>query len=92
MTKNAIDKYGYCGYGIGFHRRSTFLSPDGGFGQTVLIFGVDMSSSAHIDNKKKDTLVLGKGPIQSLEHTVTAEKMYSINFSAAKKKFCLSVY
>ena len=51
-----------------------------------------MSSSAHIDNKKKDTLVLGKRPIQSLEHTVTAEKMYSINFSAAKKKFCLSVY
>ena len=27
--------------------------PGGGFGQNVLIFGVDMSSSAHIDNKKK---------------------------------------
>ena len=31
------------------------------YGQNVLILGVDMSSSAHIDNKKKDILVLGKG-------------------------------
>ena len=31
-----------------------------------------MSSSAHIDNKKKDILILGKRPIQGLEHTVTA--------------------
>ena len=40
-----------------------------------------MSSSAHIDNKKKDILVLGKGLTQGLEHTLTAEKMYSINSS-----------
>ena len=54
LTKNAdIDKYGYSGYGIGFDRRSSFSFPGGGFGQNVLIFGVDMSSSAHIDNKKK---------------------------------------
>ena len=32
------------------------------FGQNVLMFGVDMSSSAHIDNKKKTILVLGIGP------------------------------
>ena len=31
------------------------------YGQNVLILGVDMSSSADIDNKKKDILVLGKG-------------------------------
>ena len=47
-----------------------------------------MSSSAHIDNKKKDILVLGKGPTHGLEHTLTAEKMYSINFTVTKKKFC----
>ena len=40
-----------------------------------------MSSSAHIDNNKKDILNLGKGPTQLLEHTLTAEKMYSINFT-----------
>ena len=63
------DKYGYSGYGIGFDRRSSLSFPSGGFGQNVLIFGVDMSSSAHIDNKGIDTLVLGKGPIQGLKHT-----------------------
>ena len=46
-----------------------------------------MSSSAHIDNKKKDILVLGKGPTQGLEHTLTAEKMYSINFTVTENKF-----
>ena len=82
MTKNAdFDKYGYSGYGIGFDRKSAFSFPGTGFGQNVLLFGADMSSSAHIDNQKKDILVLGKGPIQGLEHTLTAEKMYSINFT-----------
>ena len=49
-----------------------------------------MSFSAHIDNKKKDILVLG--PTQGLEHILTAEKMYSIDFTVAKKKFCLSLH
>ena len=54
LTKNAdIDKYGYSGYGIGFDRRGSFSFPGGGYGQNVLIFGVDMSFSAHIDNNKK---------------------------------------
>ena len=44
-----------------------------------------MSSYAHIDNKKKDT-VLWKGPTQGLEHMLTAEKMYSINFTVTRKK------
>ena len=47
-------------------------------------FGVDVSFSAHIDNEKKDKLVLGKRPTQGLEHTLTAEKMYSINFTVTK--------
>ena len=37
-----------------------------GSGQNVLIFGVDISSSGHIDNKKKDILVLGKRPTHGL--------------------------
>ena len=78
--------------GLGLIEKEVFLFPGGGFGQNVLIFGVDMSSSAHIDNKKKDILVLGKGPTQGLEHTLTAEKMYSINFTVTKNKFCLSLH
>ena len=49
-----------------------------------------MSSSTKIDNRKKDILILGNGPTQGLEHTLSAEKMYSINFTLTKKKFCLS--
>ena len=93
MTRNSdINKYGYSGYGIGFDRKSHFSFPNGGFGQNLIIFGVDMSSSAHVDNKKKDILIRGKGPMQGLEHTLTAEEMYSINFTVSKKKFCLSLH
>ena len=54
MTKIAdIDKYKYSGSGIGFDRRSSFSRPSGGDGQNVIIFGVDMSSSAKIDNRRK---------------------------------------
>ena len=52
-----------------------------GFGRNVIIFIVDISSSAHIDYNKK-------GPTQELEHTLTAEKLYSINFTEHIKKFC----
>ena len=63
MTKNVdIDNYGYSGNAIGFDRKSGFSFPGTGFGQNVLVSGADMSFSARIDNKKKDILVLGKGP------------------------------
>ena len=39
--------------------------------------------------KKKYILLLGKGPTQGLDHTITAEKMYSINFTVIKKKFAI---
>ena len=51
-----------------------------------------MSSSAHIDSKKNDILVPWKGPAEGLEHTLTAEKMYWINFTVTKRKFCLSLH
>ena len=50
-----------------------------------------MSLSTRIDNGKKDILILGKGPTQGLEHTLSAEKMYSINFTKENIKFCLNL-
>ena len=51
-----------------------------------------MSSSSKIDNKKKNILILGKGPTQELgEHSLSAEKTYSINFTKVNTKFCLSL-
>ena len=37
-------------------------------------------------------MILVKGPTQGLEHTLSAEKMYSINFTENNKKFCLSLH
>ena len=52
-----------------------------------------MNSSIHVDNKGKDILILGKGPTQGLgEHSLTAEKMCSINFSKNNTKFCWSLH
>ena len=63
LTKNAdLDRYKYTGYGIGFDSRSEFLFTDESYGKNVIIFGADMSSSVHVDNKGKDILVLGEGP------------------------------
>ena len=37
-------------------------------------------------------LVLGIGPTQGLEHTLTDKTMYSINFTVTKNKFCVSLH
>ena len=51
-----------------------------------------MSSLTKIEYRKKDILILGKGPTLGLEHRMSAEKMYSINFTKQNKKFCLSLH
>ena len=67
LTKNTdINKYKYSGYGIAFDRQGNFSFPGNGLGRNVIIFGVDMSSSTKIDNRKKDILILGKSPTQGL--------------------------
>ena len=44
-------------------------------------------------NRKKDILILGKGPTQELDDTtLTAKKEYAINFGEEHRKFCLSLY
>ena len=54
---------------------------------------VDTSSSVHIDNKKKDILILGFGATQGLHNTtLIAEAQYSINFLRSQRKFCLSLH
>ena len=51
-----------------------------------------MNSSVHVNNKKKYILILGENITQRLDDTtLTVEKKYSINFTASKKKFCLSL-
>ena len=72
----------YSSGGIAFDRAVSWS-----FGSDFLrnvIFGVDNSSSSHIYNCKKNYLVLGEGPTDSInDSTSTAEKRFSINFSKA---------
>ena len=94
LTKNVnLDKYEYSGYSIGFDSRSQILWTDGSYRKNVIIFGVDNSSSVHIDGRNKNILVLGEGPTQGLEDaTITAEAKYPINFTESEKRFVLSLH
>ena len=59
LTKHAdIDQHKCSGFGIGFDRKGEF-SFGNGFGRECIIFGADMSSSVHANNKTKNILVLG---------------------------------
>ena len=93
LTKNAdLDKYKHSKYSIGFDSHSEFSFADGSLGKNVIL-GADMSSPAHIDNKNKDILILGKGPTQGLDDTtLKAVAKYSINFMQPRKRFVLSLH
>ena len=69
-----------------------FSHPISGTGRNVIIFREDMSSSTKTDRRKKDILILGKGLTQGLEYTLSAKKMYSINFTINNKKICLNLH
>ena len=84
LTKNAdINKNGYSGYGIGFDIKGSFSFQSSEYGQNVIVVRVLLL----ILIIKKDILMLGIGPTQGLEKTLTAEKMYSVNFTEKIKNF-----
>ena len=93
FTKHVdIDQYKYSGHGIEFDRKGDF-SFGNGFGRNCIIFGAEMGSSIHANNKTKNILVLGKDFVQGLQNTkIYAEKLYSINFTKTNTKLCLSLH
>ena len=54
------EKWMYSDYGIAFDGKDTW-SFGNDYAKTVIIFGVDNSSSSHADNRKNNFLVLGEG-------------------------------
>ena len=92
-SKN-FNKYNYFGYGTGFNAYRSFSLSDGsGFGRNIIISDADTSSYAHIDNRKKEILIIGKDPTQGLDDTaLAAEKEYTIEFTEHQKKFCFSLH
>ena len=61
--------------------------------ENVIIFGADMSSSVHVDNKGEDILFLGKGPTQPLDDSaLTTESKHPINSTQSEKRFVLGLH
>ena len=57
------------------------------------MFGADMSSSMHIDNKRKNILILGEGSAPGLDDTTLKEEAkYPISFTQREKRFILSLH
>ena len=62
-------------------------------GRNLIIFGADLSSSVHNDNKGKDILILSEGATQGLDDTtLTAEAKYPMKFRQSGKRFVLSLH
>ena len=88
-----LEKYIYSCYGIGFDSRSEFSLTDGSIGKNVVVFGVDMSSSVHIDNENKGISILGEGPTQGLDdNTLTAEDKDPKSFTLPGKRYALRLH
>ena len=102
ITKNATDnsKNNYKGCGICFDERSQFsytITADGRAhstnGRNVLIFGVDMSFSAHATNRANHIYLMGDGLTQGInDTTIYVEKNYWRNFTDPGKKFIISLH
>ena len=102
ITKNATDnsKNSYKGYDICFDERSQFSHTitEGGFthttnGRNVLIFGVNMSFSAHATNRANHIYLMVDGITQGInDTTIYVEKNYWRNFTDPGKKFIISLH
>ena len=94
ITKNAADtsKHKHEGYGICFDDGGIFSKEGINNGKNVLIFGVHENSIVHANNKANNIYVMGDLFVQGInDTTLYAEKIYSQNFTAANKKFVLSL-
>ena len=102
ITKNAADnsKNNCKGYCTCFAERSQFghTITEGGFthttnGRNVLIFGVDMSFSAHATDRANHIYLMGEGLTQGIHDTMLyVEKNYWRKFTDTGKKFVLSLH
>ena len=93
VVKNSNkEKWIYSGYGTTSDRTGSW-SFNNNFARNIIIFGVDNISSSHADNRKNNFLVLGDGPTFGINGSFgSLGKKFSINFSKANTKFCLSLH
>ena len=66
---------------------------DNDVARNIIVFGVDISSLSHADNRKNNFLALGEDPNFWIGGSFSSlEKKFSINFSKANTKFCLNLH
>ena len=102
ITEDATNnsKNNYKGYGICFDERNQFghtITEDGHAhtknGRNALIFGVDMSFSAHATNRANHIYLMGDGLTQGInDTTLYVEKNCWRNFTDPGKKFVISLH
>ena len=91
VKNNDKGKYVYRDYGIVFDG-ADWWSFGNDFAGTVVIFGIDNSSSSHADNRKNNFSVLGKELSDDITGRVcVAAQKFSIIFIKARTKLCLSL-
>ena len=82
----------YSGYGITFDGTNCW-SFGNGTARNDTFFGVDNSSSSHVDNRKNNFLILGLGPTFAINGSLgSPDKKFNISFPNANTKFCLSLH
>ena len=82
----------YSGYGIAFDGAGSWSFGNDDV-RNAVFFGIDNSLSSHTDNHKNNFLETGEGLTYGIKGSFGAPyKKFSINFSKAKTKFCLSLY
>ena len=61
--------------------------------KNINIFGTDMSSSVHVDNRDKNILILSEELTSELDDTtLTVQAKCPVNFTQPRKRFVLSLH
>ena len=68
--------------------RPQFSLPNDAWGKYGIIFGVEKHLSLHVNNRKKDALVLGEEPTDGSHETLIIAKATNyVNITKSKRKF-----
>ena len=82
----------YSGYGVASDGGGSWSCGNDSV-RNVIIFGVDNSLSSHTDNLMNRFLILGEDPTSGINKSFDSpQKKFSINFSKARTKFCLTLH
>ena len=95
VTRNGnidTNKHKYSGYGLAFSSKTYLHKDSGKRAYDLIIFGADLSSSAHAENKKNNVLVLGENSVKLNNTTIIVEDVIKTNCTVPNKKSVLPLH